>query len=375
MPGRGRTVVPQERRPAVRFAFFSSKYNELATGRQRVSAGPRRERDRARPGGMAAGPYRERGFASLACFGHRKRNPRHGRCGGDHRRAIPTADAPPALAACSAAEESVEPLDPKPRALAHFTTLAWLGAAIGVGVLVFPAYFDTRFALPIWPVLAVAIGSSLSPRLSRLPALPQAFLGLGFGGSLLCAAAGAVGREPSFPTYWKTAALIDELVDRFGVSNVVNVGNCAAWNVCKTGLMNELRDDPGNCFVLHDATRVSESRVQRLFKTADAVVVLGRSDLSDAVMQSAPGLNRGYGAVLENLANDRTFQRVDRLATDGLPELLVFVRHARLAGGGGKSKSVRAEPDKKRNGSDQGRHTAETGPSPGSGQIIVPVLG
>ena len=75
--------------------------------------------------------------------------------------------------------------------------------------------------------------------------------------SALCASAVAVAREPLFPTYWKTTGLIDELVDRFGVSNLVNVGNCAAWNVCKTGLMNELRHDPGSCFVLHDLTKAA----------------------------------------------------------------------------------------------------------------------
>ena len=220
----------------------------------------------------------------------------------------------------------------------RFARLAWLGAGIGAVVLLFPAYFDTRFALPVWPVVAVAMGSSFGRPFFRLPALPKALLGLGFAGSLLWASTVAVAREPLFPTYWKTTALIDELVDRFGVSNLVNVGNCAAWNVCKTGLMNELRHDPNSCFVLHDATRLPRARWQRLFETADAVVVLGRSDLSEAVMQVAPGLNRGYGEVVDTLEKDPNFERVAWPATADLPELLVFVRQARPGARGRKVK-------------------------------------
>ena len=132
--------------------------------------------------------------------------------------------------------------------------MAWLGAGIAAAVLLYPAYFDTRFLLPIWPVLAVAIGECLHRSAIRLAAIPKTLVGLGFAGSLLLALLTVV-REPSFTTYWETTGMIDELVERYGVSNLLNVGNCAAWNVCKTGLMNELRDDPGSCFVLHDLTQ------------------------------------------------------------------------------------------------------------------------
>jgi hypothetical protein len=166
-------------------------------------------------------------------------------------------------------------------------------------------------------------------QLATVRAFPRFLVGAGFIVSLACATA-AVVREPLFPTYWKTTGLIDNLVKRFGVSNVLNVGNCAGWNVCKTGLMNELRDEPGNCFVLHDLTKVQGARAQYLLNHADAVIVLGRSGLSDAVMQVAPGLNRGYHGLVEFLNNDSNYSAVPLAATDGLPELSVYVRRARL---------------------------------------------
>ena len=58
---------------------------------------------------------------------------------------------------------------------------------------------------------------------------------------------------------------------------------------------------PATCFVLHDLTKAPEARTRQLLKQGDAVIVLGRSDLSDAVMQVAPGLNRGYRGLVELL--------------------------------------------------------------------------
>jgi hypothetical protein len=175
----------------------------------------------------------------------------------------------------------------------------------------------------------VAIGTAVSLQFATLRAIPRLLIGVGFLASLAFAAA-AVAREPLFPTYWKTTGLIDDLVKRFGVSNVLNVGNCAGWNVCKTGLMNELRDEPGNCFVLHDLTKVEGARAQYLLNHADAVMVLGRSGLSDAVMEVAPGLNRGYHGLVKILKSDPNYSAVAMPATDGLPELSVYVRRARL---------------------------------------------
>ena len=125
----------------------------------------------------------------------------------------------------------------------------------------------------------------------------RSLVGLGFAGSLVCSTA-AVAREPLFPTYWKTTGLIDDLVNRFGVSNLVNVGNCAAWNVCKTGLMNELRDEPGNCFVLHDLTKVprplapASSESGRRRGRAGAVGPSGGRDAGRTGLESR--LSRGW---------------------------------------------------------------------------------
>ncbi len=219
-----------------------------------------------------------------------------------------------------------------------FRRMAALGAGIAATVLLYPTYFDTRFLVPIWPVLALAISSYLCMQLTRISVIPRSILGLSLAASVFCAGAAAAG-EPAFPTYWKTTALIDDLVNRFGVRALVNVGNCAGWNVCKTGLMNELREDPESCFVLHDLTRATGPRAERLLNRADAVVVLGRSDLSDFSLKISPGLNRGYLALLEKLNDDSRFSRVKMPATDGLPELLVYVRQPRLAQGREKLKS------------------------------------
>ena len=281
--------------PAVQFALFSSKYNEVATGTDRVPAA-RRAAEMLRD--LAGWPLTGTVAASVlaaAVWGRKK---------------------PPEL------DEQGNRNDV---ARICFTRMAWLGAGIAAAVLMFPAYFDTRFLLPIWPVLAVAIAASVCSSVPRLPSLPKTLIGLGFAGSLALAFM-SVAREPSFTTYWQTPVMIDDLVKRYGVSNLLNVGNCAAWNVCKTGLMNELRDDPGSCFVLHDLTRATEARAERLLEQADGVVVLGRSDLPDGVVQLAPGLNRRYSAVVEELASHPDFRQVELPARDGLPELQVFVR-------------------------------------------------
>ena len=85
-----------------------------------------------------------------------------------------------------------------------------------------------------------------------------------------------VAQTPAITTYWNTAALIDELVREYGISTLGNVGNCAEWNVCKTGLINELRDQPANCFVLHDLTKLNADDALRHLAQFDAVVVLGQ---------------------------------------------------------------------------------------------------
>jgi hypothetical protein len=283
---------------AAKFALFSAKYNELATGRDRV---PVPERAAEMASDLVGWPLVVTVGGSAIAFAMWRRKER----------------------AQPASEAKVAVTD------RYFREMAWLGAGIASAVLLCPAYFDTRFLLPIWPVLAVALGTGVSLQLTVLRVLPRLLFGMGFAVSIACATAGVI-REPLFPTYWKTTAFIDDLVTRFGVSNLLNVGNCAGWNVCKTGLMNELRDEPGNCFVLHDLTRATDARAKQLLKQADAVVVLGRSDLSDALLQVAPGLNRGYQGLARSLSADPDFRAIPITATEGLPELSVFVRRIRL---------------------------------------------
>ncbi len=292
---------------AVNFAIFSAKYNELATGVLRT---PLSQRAAEMANNLAGWPLIVTLAAcAVATVLFRAAGSRHDDAGGDQ-----------ATAAVA------------------FRRMAALGAGIAAAILLYPTYFDTRFLLPIWPVVAVAISSWLCVQVTRIPFVSRSILGLGLAVSVACAGATAAGGS-AFPTYWKTTALIDDLVIRYGVRTLVNVGNCPGWNVCKTGLMNELREDPESCFVLHDLTRASGPRADRLLNRADAVVVLGRSDLSDAALQISPGLNRGYLALLERLNDDSSFSRVTMPATDGLPELLVYLRPSRIAQNREKLKS------------------------------------
>jgi hypothetical protein len=321
-------------RTAVRFAIFSAKYNELATGRDRV---PVSQRAAEMANDLVGWPLIVTIAGSAIAFAVFRRKLVAVGPGGNVEFPVGSAIADRSAVNRQTVrnsgpyEELAHSAPAGEQALAdrNFRRMAWLGAGFAAVVLLYPTYFDTRFLLPIWPVLAVAIGTAVSMQLATLRAIPRLLIGVGFIVSLGCATA-AVAREPLFPTYWKTTGLIDDLVRRFGVSNVLNVGNCAGWNVCKTGLMNELRDEPGNCFVLHDLTKAEGARAQYLLNHADAVVVLGRSDLSDAVMQVAPGLNRGYYGLVEFLNKDSNYSAVAMPATEGLPELSVYVRRGRL---------------------------------------------
>ncbi len=117
--------------PAVQFALFSSRYNEVATGTDRVPTA-RRAAEMVRD--LAGWPLTGTVAVSVlaAAFWRRKK-----------AREIDEQDSRDDVAQIS------------------FTRIAWLGAGIGAAVLMFPAYFDTRFLLPIWPVLAVAIAASV----------------------------------------------------------------------------------------------------------------------------------------------------------------------------------------------------------------------
>ncbi len=217
--------------------------------------------------------------------------------------------------------------------------MAWLGALTAALVLLGPPYFDTRFLIPIWPVLAVELGTRLAAVRVRLRLVQRALVGIGLAASVL-AASTSLARVPLAPTYWRAAGLIDDLVREHGISTLVNVGNSAAWNVCKTGLINELREHPENCFVLHDLTKLPDDRSRSLLKKAGAIVVLDRALIPPALRQSSPGLNRGYDALVNTLATDPSFSRVALRETVGLPHLSVYVRREPLKAAQDTSKNA-----------------------------------
>jgi 4-amino-4-deoxy-L-arabinose transferase-like glycosyltransferase len=121
----------------VNFAIFSSKYNELATGRDRV---PVSSRAALLANDLAGAPlfFTIAAGAIAAAFFRRKG------LQADHEGAPGQANAE-----------------------VYFRRMAWLGAGIAGIILLYPTYFDTRFLLPIWPVLAVAMGCWLSVQLAH----------------------------------------------------------------------------------------------------------------------------------------------------------------------------------------------------------------
>jgi hypothetical protein len=287
---------------ALRFAIFSSRYNELALGRSdRVDAARRLA---LMVGDLPGWPLTITAAAAAMA----------GLAVGARGRDVGCALLPNET--CSEAHRD-------------FSRMAWLGAGTGAAILLVPSYFDPRFLLPVWPSVAIDLGTRLGVLLTRSGSIHRLALGLGLGASVLTAPL-VLTAEPSYRTYWKTAGLIDDLVERYGISQLVNVGNCASWNVCKTGLVNELRQDPGSCFVLHDMTRLSADSVRQRLNRAEAVVVLGRTELDEVVLQQSPGFNCGYDTVIHSLNEDARFSLVTLPAKTGLPELSVFVRREKL---------------------------------------------
>ena len=108
----------------------------------------------------------------------------------------------------------------------------------------------------------------------------------------------------------------------------------------------------------------------RLLNRADAVVVLGRSDLSDAVhADRARPESRLPGAAVETLERRlEFFSSVTMPATDGLPELLVYLRQARLEQESRKVK-VRDTEAPITTGSCSGPDSGGIGSSPGAGHV------
>ncbi len=280
---------------AVRFARFSARYNEVALGSSETI-------------GTAS---RLIGFArDVAGFG-----------------TIPVACLALAAFVWRLREHGPGDRDGGTRA-ADFATLSGLGAGSGALILLGPAYFDPRFLAPIWASLAVCIAGPLA---NAFPG--KARTRMIVVGALLAVAVGDSARrlvaEPRTTTYWDARGLIDHLVDRYGVANIDNLGNCRDWNVSKTGLINELRANPRDCFVLHDLSADDPATFGRRIADAQAVVALDRSKIPADWFAYGPGLNRNLDDGVAFLRRSPEFERVEVDPAADLPPLLIFVRKDR----------------------------------------------
>ena len=201
----------------VRFSIHAAQYNLLAEGKIRLHA------DR-RPPGL---PGRRSG--RLALDGGPA-----GRRGGGGARS-------PSTTRGRGGETS-----PGASAATELSRITLLGVAGGAAVLMTTPHFDPRFLLPAWPALAVCgsgwLGRAIAPAPRVLGGLAVALLVIGVGIS-----ATRLLLEPRTATSWDAAAMIDELVARHGVRRIGQVGDSPGWNVCKTGLVNELRHSPADC--------------------------------------------------------------------------------------------------------------------------------
>jgi hypothetical protein len=281
---------------AVQFGAFSARYNLVAEGRSEIApAGDRLARILGEvPGWPLLGSL---GLAGLAAA---VRAASHGKCLNNER--IPPFD--------SAARF---------RALVAASTLA------AIGVLFIPAYFDTRFGLPIWPSVAVAVAGPLVDLFERITLRFRIAVISGLAASVMAAAL-AVPAEPISMTCWSAADLIDEMVNVYGSRTLANVGNCPNWNVCKTGLINELREHPESCFVLHDLSSETTEGLRARLPRFDAVVVLRPQALPPAFLAAAPFLNRAYASIDAMIRADSAWRRLDLPQPGQAPPLDVYVR-------------------------------------------------
>jgi len=206
-----------------------------------------------------------------------------------------------------------------------FAGLTLLGLVSGAAILLVPSYFDSRFLLPIWPAVAACLGPVLRDAIGRR-VRPLALATAGLLAASVHASAGELARERPSETFWGARALIDRLVADYRVKIIDNVGNCRDWNVSKVGMVNELRDRPGDCFVLHDLSGGTPDEIVRRLAGADAVVALDRSRLPAEWFAYGPKLNRGCLGAIVYLGLSPEFRRVEAIPTEGLPPLLVFVR-------------------------------------------------
>jgi hypothetical protein len=276
-------------RAAVEFARFSSRYQIEAEGRtDRVDTGAR----------VRAYAFKVTGWPNLAVLGL-------------------------ALAGLFLARQRGSAAVSSPPTMgSDFAALATAGLVAGAIGLLVPSYFDPRFLAPIWPSFAVVLGGLVmkqSPRLSRFLAIA-----LLLAGSI--EAFVDLVREPGTRTYWAARELIDELVTRHRVKLIGNVGNTGDWNVCKTGMMNETRPHPDDCFVLHDLSRTAPETLAARLAKLDAVVVLKDSDALTGIDRVAPGLNRTRTLIDPTIQSSGRFQQIATPGLTGLPPMSVYVR-------------------------------------------------
>jgi 4-amino-4-deoxy-L-arabinose transferase-like glycosyltransferase len=286
---------------AVKFALFSARYDRVV--RNRADRVPTGQRVAAFVGELPGWPLAAT-FAGAAILGSVLALRQRDRC----------------------LEHVIERSDLQ----AHLARMTWLGAGTSAAALLVPSYFDPRFLLPIWPLVAIELGRRFEAILLRFHAFPRCLVSGGLAASVLLACAPIV-RQPTIPTYWQAASLIDHLVSQYGVATLANVGNCIEWNVCKTGLINELRDKPADCFVLRDLTNLPPERIRHVLSRFDAVVVLEQTDLLERQSSLLPGLNGSYRKVVDNVTEDPQFVLVPAPAgIGGLPHLSVYVKETKL---------------------------------------------
>jgi hypothetical protein len=281
---------------AVRFAAFSSQFNLVAEGRREViSVGDRLEQIlNDLPGWPLVVALGLLG-SGLAAF-----------------RLLPWSE--PAVP-----EAASHPEPGRFRALTVASTLA------ATAMLMAPPYFDSRFLLPLWPAVAVGLGAGFAVPIRLLT--PFSLHGVG-SGLAACLAFSVVGlaREPACKTYWQAGELIDRLVATRGVVDLVNVGNTASWNVCKTGLINELRANPSDCFVIHDLSGYSADEVRSGLPRCAALLVLEPPAFPTGWLAASPGLNRSYPLISRLVRDDPELIRVQALPFADLPPMSVYVR-------------------------------------------------
>ncbi len=283
-------------RAAVQFGAFSARYNLLAEGQSRIV--PAWDRLGRILGDLPGWPL----IVMLGVVGF----------GISIGRGFkPTLEPAATAASCSSA--------------ARFRVLVVASSLAAAGVLMIPAYFDSRFLLPLWPSVAVALGGALAEPFRGLTFRPQVAIGAALAASLAASIAGLVG-EPASTTCWAARGLIDQIVSRYGAANLANVGNIADWNVCKTGLINELRDDPSSCFVLHDLSAETAEELRTRLPRFDAVVVLETAAFPSGFLAAAPRLNRAYPSIFSTIEADPALVRLDGLPLEGFPPLTVYVR-------------------------------------------------